>query len=409
MNLGRKGFCVYAALVGAAALVVVNPIVVGFFLPYSDLMITAYLAALDLALLTIIGLSLIHFGTGRPLYFYLSVAGVVSLPFAMAFAELAVTFSAVKYYNDRNAVLSENVHRPDPVLGWSLVPNAVGHHVAGEKFDVFYRFDEKGRKTIPRTEGLSRTLHFFGDSFIFGYGVANEATALNLLAANNRDRFNVLNYGVSGYGLEQMFIRLRASARDIEPGDIVVFAPSTLDLERNLIDKTFVCGTHWENESENPAEVYPVFRDGRWDTVRVDEECNLIETLLLHSRFHSLPLGLIYDGLRGNDFHRKIIDNADRIFAEAAKLTRRRGARFLLILLVWPQECEEKAHFVNVDLLKASHVSLMPRCPESREELARSHFPDDIHWNPEGNRWAALVLDKTLFEEFPDLKSVAAH
>ncbi len=64
MNLGRKGFCVYAALVGAAALVVVNPIVVGFFLPVSDMVITAYLVAIDLALLTIIGLSLIHFGTG---------------------------------------------------------------------------------------------------------------------------------------------------------------------------------------------------------------------------------------------------------------------------------------------------------------------------------------------------------
>jgi hypothetical protein len=76
---------------------------------------------------------------------------------------------------------------------------------------------------------VSRVIHFFGDSFTFGYGVTNDNTALNLLAKNINHKFNIQNYGVGGYSLELMYLRLIDLMDEVKPGDVVVFSPISLE------------------------------------------------------------------------------------------------------------------------------------------------------------------------------------
>ena len=113
----------------------------------------------------------------------------------------------------------------DPLLGWVPRPGARARHVSEGNFDVIQVIDAKGRRAIPPNPGARRTLYFFGDLFTFGHGVENDQTALSIIARALGARANVVNYGVKAYGLEQMFLRLRAAKDDIQPGDVVSFRP----------------------------------------------------------------------------------------------------------------------------------------------------------------------------------------
>jgi hypothetical protein len=213
-----RSLCANAALTGAAALSVVNPVVVGLIFGWSRPR-TAYLLSIDAAAFTVVVLCILHARTGRRGHFLLAATGALALPLVALLAELGVTWVTLLLRDRLNGIEMHRLFRADPLLGWSLVAGATARHRFPGNYDVTYRIDANGRKEIPQNASIGRTLHFFGDSFTFGYGVTNEDTALNLLATRIADRFNVLNHSVPGYGLEQMFFRLRASREAIAPAD----------------------------------------------------------------------------------------------------------------------------------------------------------------------------------------------
>lgn len=405
MQTSSKNFSIYTIVICLSVVAVLNPVVTPMF-AWSSFVYRAYMLALDVGLLAIVLLCVLHIRSQDRRYLRLSVAAIALLPLGLVAAEFGLTYYSVRYYNEFHNIQTVNIYRPDAVLGWSTIPNAKGHHVSGENFDVFYQFDEKGRKAIPQTEGLNRTLHFFGDSFTFGYGVSNEDTALNMLAANNRDRFNVQNYSATGYGVEQMFLQLRMNADEFRPGDIVVFALTAWSLEMNLIAKTWVCAQFWENSKRLPAQTFPIHESGRWRTANLGEECDVIEMIMLSS---NLPFGTVYQWARNRSMHPKLFANADQVLAQAARLVEAHKGRFLLLFLAEPEECLNNKFTLDPEPLKTPFVSLMPICSEQPETMRRVRFPADSHWTPEGNRWAAGVIQDILFKKFPDLKSVAAR
>ncbi|MFB3133969.1 MAG: SGNH/GDSL hydrolase family protein, partial [Rhodothermales bacterium] len=246
-----------------------------------------------------------------------------------------------------------------------------------------------------------RTVYFFGDSFTFGEGVMNEDTALNLLAERIGDQFNVLNYGVMGYSLEQMLARLRSSLDAIEPGDLIVFSPLSTDILRNFTHRVHLCQLMFRKGrfSGESVQSVPVFRNGRWDIIQIREECGFLESLILTS--YAMPIGILYRWYRDMKFGDTILDHADQILTEAARLGQQRGGHFVLVFLVTPAECERQAFAVDVHRLKMPFVSLMPFCPEDLETLKSLRFPNDGHWSPEGNRWAARALEQVLRARLP--------
>lgn len=119
--------------------------------------------------------------------------------------------------------------QPDERLGWSFVPGAHGFS-AHEGF-VHVAINRAGfrdvERRIEKEPGIYRVA-VLGDSFVDATNVAEEAGFVRQIeralgAECGGRRFEVLNFGVSGYGAGQEFLLLRERVRAYKP-DLVVLA-----------------------------------------------------------------------------------------------------------------------------------------------------------------------------------------
>lgn len=123
----------------------------------------------------------------------------------------------------------------DENLGWTNNPDFV--HSGG--IDALYVVNDKGLRATHEynPDPLDDTLRIalFGDSFTFGGEVANDATwshHLEIVLAENGIKAEVLNFGISGYGMDQAYLRWQQDGIAFKP-DIVMFGFSPFDIRRN--------------------------------------------------------------------------------------------------------------------------------------------------------------------------------
>lgn len=122
----------------------------------------------------------------------------------------------------------------DPNTGWSPRPHVVTHK-------GMYRYDARGIRTSGKeyTEkakpGVLR-IAIFGDSFAHGDDVPYEQSWGRLLEQKLNDgerRVEVINFGVSAYGMDQAFLRWRQLGKKFKP-DIVLFGFQPENVNRNV-------------------------------------------------------------------------------------------------------------------------------------------------------------------------------
>jgi lysophospholipase L1-like esterase len=156
---------------------------------------------------------------------------LASTLFALLVLEVGMRIVGVSvgtiHINRHTMGLSDN-----PKLVFGLTPGGVA------RAEVEYRINEHGMRNPPVTkqkpEG-TRRVAVIGDSIAFGYWVPLEHTLSSHLEQilNEHGRsgttYEVLNFGVPGYNLEQEIEVLRSVAPEFEP-DAVVFAFCMNDL-----------------------------------------------------------------------------------------------------------------------------------------------------------------------------------
>jgi len=125
---------------------------------------------------------------------------------------------------------------PDPVLGWRPKPGIRVRSVEPGSYDVTVTTTAdglRGRQAIARerTPGTPR-IAVFGCSQTFGSGVEDDETFSARLAASLPD-VEVLNFGVHGYGTDQMLLRWERDGVGYAP-DVVVLAFAYYHLDRNI-------------------------------------------------------------------------------------------------------------------------------------------------------------------------------
>jgi hypothetical protein len=130
-------------------------------------------------------------------------------------------------------VLADKFHYlvHSPVLGWTVKPNGEGKWLSG-----LYLANSKGIRSSRETEfappaGKIR-IAAFGDSFTHGDYVNNDDTwaeKLNGMDAN----LEVLNFGVSGYGLDQAYLRYKEEGALFKP-HIVIIGFMSEDIQRDV-------------------------------------------------------------------------------------------------------------------------------------------------------------------------------
>jgi hypothetical protein len=129
------------------------------------------------------------------------------------------------------AEASPTFHMYDEVLGWTIGPNR-------RSADGLYYSSAEGLRA-PH-EGVSFTKHtrktriaLVGDSYTFGEDVLYEDSWGHFLEKALGPEFEVLNFGVPGYGVDQAYLRYEKDVREWKPKVVILsFIPH--DTERTM-------------------------------------------------------------------------------------------------------------------------------------------------------------------------------
>lgn len=131
----------------------------------------------------------------------------------------------------RDQPLSEP-NRYDKSLGWISIPNTYipNKYGPGKYVRTNARGFRNDNETAVRVPRRKLRIICSGDSFTYGDGVANDRTWCHRLSELN-DRFETVNIGLSGYGVDQSYLRYLRDGITIEHS-IHVFAFVQADLDR---------------------------------------------------------------------------------------------------------------------------------------------------------------------------------
>lgn len=392
---------VFSIVTATSLLLVLNPIVLSAVFHLDTIEGWLYVAAIDLVLVLFgLFLPIVSVTQGKPKILTASLAVLALLPGLVVAAEGAVG------YRRYHRILAEHQDLPEqrsplfaahPALGWWHPPNTRAYASFPEgRVEIRAELDGWGRRKIDETP-VKPKLHFFGDSYIFGFGVPDSQTALQLLARDPRisGRFEVLNYGVIGYGLEQMLMRLQLAQGEISKDDVVVFTFIGHDLVRSAKGGLWVCREPWHGAD---VKTFPVYQDGHLRVAQIRELCNSTVDMIL---FSGLPVGELLKTAYEWWYRdwRQLEMNADAIIAHGGKIATARGARFIAIMFPERWECRARQHRVNVNNIRTRVFTILERCPASREDVDRIFFSgNNRHWNARGNIMAADAILSVLEE-----------
>jgi hypothetical protein len=328
---------------------------------------------------------------------------------------------------------------PDRVVGWKEVPSFkwqwAGFYWYANEYSVPIESNSYGFRDAPRE--LVKPPHVvrvavLGDSYVEALQVPFEKTAVQLLEkrlneAKARPRFEVLNFGISGYGIGQEFLAWEEYARRFSPDYVFVFC-GTYYMARTTDKKA---GGRFPGTKENRLWIRPVFHLNKGELIRdpaqdfdafVQKQQEVIRTVFGGSRIARRPrelflatyfseswstgahaLGALF---RFRHYERPML----QIFRDPREAT---IALNLKILLELAREAEEQGcRVIIVDTSRYfySKTALPPRlrafCEEhhlgylplfrpllqAERQGLRVQLPLDTHFNDLGNEIAANAL-----------------
>ncbi len=124
-------------------------------------------------------------------------------------------------------IFGDALFRFDPGLGWALKGN---YHSDGINTNVH---GQRGLVDWPveRQPGKKRIL-IIGDSYTFGFQVRDEETYPQILLTRFLPKYEVINWGVPGYGTDQQVLLYEREGKIFQP-DLVILGFFTRDVFRN--------------------------------------------------------------------------------------------------------------------------------------------------------------------------------
>ena len=256
----------------------------------------------------------------------------------------------------------------------------------------------------------------FGDSFTENSRMAAQYSftePLDYLLNQGRQRFNVLNFGVDGYGTGQSLLHYEyfPYAEDL---DHVLYIYCYNDLEELYETKLFhlnETGRLVRNEAIRESWWAPLVRkshiaylvldvSGRWSSVIAENERNIADL----RRSKDERRATVRQGRPDDASMKNRLAIFRQLIRRWKRLVEHNGRTFSVVLL--PTHIQ--APFV-VDLLKAEDVETIdlnacfgthdPAHKERPWIESPYRFKDDVHWNEAGNRLAAVCLYRVLEEK----------
>ena len=145
-----------------------------------------------------------------------------------------------------NPLTLHTLGKPDPVLGWTVRPNARRDSVRVNSQGI--RGD---REYSPRPAAGTVRVSAFGDSFTFGVDVENGQTWEAQLNRSDPS-IEVLNFGVPAYGVDQAYLRYLADGLRFK-SDIVVIGFMSENIFRHVnVFRPFYSGAYRDSVFPKP-------------------------------------------------------------------------------------------------------------------------------------------------------------
>ena len=271
-----------------------------------------------------------------------------------------------------------------------------------------------------REEGRHGTVRILllGDSIAFGVGVADDETFGHLLQ-QNAPGFEVLNFGVSGYGTDQALLQLEGQGFALQPDVVVLNFCVANDYFDNVLPAALYDGRTpkpYYAVEDGVLRLYGAHVKGPWlerAALFLRDRSFLFDAVsLAKSSWLDMPTAhadhvpeywqsrenriLAQDFARAKDVTLRLVTRMD-------ELCRRRGVRFLV--LVHPDRRCLKGDdtlllpFRDPRLEGIEVVDLRDRYQRAGLHCSLVTFDKVGHLNPRGHAFVARVLCETLLAE----------
>lgn len=286
-------------------------------------------------------------------------------------------------------------HQYSPTRGWSISPNLRDVHCMPTQPDKFLNTNGHGLRGLrefayERSPGHKRVI-VLGDSFTFGEEVSDNETYLAYLA-EQFPQAEIMNFGVRGYGYDQMLLYLKEEGVKYHP-DVVVLAFNKLDLSRDRL----------------------AFRDAAKPRYRlVDGKLELLNSPVPTAqqvmaaepfRLKTIDLfSLIGTKVSGGEARRQESERlAGALIEEFDRTVRAIPARPLYFYMPVLEELVDSKAGLNreeallqglCDRLHSPCIQLRPAFQKSGKKLLT-----EGHWSPQEHRIAAQALGASLFSK----------
>jgi hypothetical protein len=198
----------------------------------------------------------------------------------------------------RKAAASPTFYVYDDLLGWTIGPNR-------KSADGLYYSSAEGLRAphegISFAKATKKTrIALVGDSYTFGEDVVYENTWGRLLEKALGEEFEVLNFGVPGYGLDQAYLRYEKDVQEWKPTVVILsFIPH--DIERSMIVYPTLSYPSWEVPFSKPRLI---LRDG--ELKKLNTPTVTPEVIFSQGAVFDLPF-LEYDrGFRKHEWEEKL-------------------------------------------------------------------------------------------------------
>jgi hypothetical protein len=290
----------------------------------------------------------------------------------------------------------------DPDLGWSSRRNVLVPDMFGPGTTV--RTNSQGFRSNRNYFGPGAPLGRLrvvcsGDSFTFGYGVSNEQVWCERLAANE-PRFEAVNMGQIGYGLDQAYLwYLRDGIRLEHELHIVAFI--TPDFVRMLWDDFLGYGKpRLAIEAGRPvARNVPVSRKGYLLPWWLKQRLKKVGELRSVQAVQSLWQRVRPAGPAARENVRAALPLALAVFHDLARINREKGST--LVLLYLPMSIDlasQTSDFWREALASAAEsegwvfIDLVPELRKLDRRHIRTLYRGEGHFTPAGNDWVVHQL-----------------
>jgi hypothetical protein len=214
---------------------------------------------------------------------------------------LPKSWHALTLYNQkilRKASASPTFYVYDNALGWTIGPDR-------KSADGLYYSSAEGLRAPHEGISFAKTtkktrIALVGDSYTFGEDVLYADTWGRLLEKALGPEFEVLNFGVPGYGLDQAYLRYEKDVREWKPNVVILsFIPH--DTERSMIVYPALNYPTWEVPFSKPRLI---LRDG--ELKKLNTPTVTPEAIFSKEAVFDLPF-LEYDrGFRKHEWEEKL-------------------------------------------------------------------------------------------------------